>query len=460
MSIASFVRRILKGGPLAPVSNRGGWFPFVAEPFSGAWQQNQSISADTALAYHAVFACVTLIAGDIGKMRVILVKQDDDGIWEETTSPAFSPVLRKQNRFQTHIQFKEWWINSKLIRGNTYALKERDQRGVVVALYLLDPSRVQVLVAPDGSVFYELQEDNLAGLDGKNPIVPASEIIHDRMNCLFHPLVGVSPIFACGTAADQGLRIQSNQQTFFSNNSSPGGLLIAPGNVTDENAKRLKEYWEANYTGEKAGRIAVLSGGMTFTPLRMTAVDSQLIEQLKMTAEIVCSCFHVPPYMIGVGQAPTYNNIEALNQQYYSQCLQTLIESMEICLDEGLGLDVPKDGVQMGTMLDLDGLLRMDTATQMETLAKGVAGSILTPNNARRKLNQSPLAGGDTVYMQQQYFSLADLDKRSASGDPFGKAAPTAPAVPALPAPDPASKDAEEFEAFMSEITKGLEHAI
>jgi phage portal protein BeeE len=27
-------------------------------------------------------------------------------------------------------------------------------------------------------------------------IVPAREIIHDRFNCLFHPLVGISPLYA------------------------------------------------------------------------------------------------------------------------------------------------------------------------------------------------------------------------------------------------------------------------
>ena len=78
-----------------------------------------------------------------------------------------------------------------------------------------------------------------------------------------------------------------------------------------------------------------------YTAMTMTAVDAQLIEQLKMTAETVCSCFHVPPYMIGVGPAPTYNNIEALNQHYYSQCLQVLMEEIEVLLDEGLGSRSP-----------------------------------------------------------------------------------------------------------------------
>jgi phage portal protein BeeE len=59
-------------------------------------------------------------------------------------------VLRKPNRYQNRIKFVETWIASKLLHGNAYILKERDNRGVVVALYVLDPHRVKPLVAPDG----------------------------------------------------------------------------------------------------------------------------------------------------------------------------------------------------------------------------------------------------------------------------------------------------------------------
>src|SRR5690606_40028006 len=101
---------IKRAANLAPVdSGRGGWHPRIREPHSGAWQQNKEITQETQLAYYAVYSCITLIANDIGKLRPRLVQQDEDGIWSETDSPAFSPVLRKPNRYQNHIQFKEWW---------------------------------------------------------------------------------------------------------------------------------------------------------------------------------------------------------------------------------------------------------------------------------------------------------------------------------------------------------------
>lgn len=451
MKLLGFNITRTKAAPPVPVDqNRGGWFR-VLESFTGAWQRNITVDFNTVLANHAVFACMTLIASDISKLRVKLVEQDDNGIWTETDSPAFSPVLRKPNRFQNRIQFWENYILSKLMRGNTYVLLIRDQRNVVIRQIVLAPDRVVPMVSDDGTVFYQLRTDNMSGLQN-DIMVPASEIIHDRFNCLFHPLVGLSPIFAAGVAATQGLAIQSNSAQFFTNKSQPGGVLTAPGSISDETVNRLKEKWTANFTGDNAGKIAVVGDGLKYQPITLSAEDSQLIEQFKWTAEIICSTFHVPPYKIGVGQMPTNNNVQALNVEYYSQCLQVLIEAAELCQDEALGFGKPIDGTTFGTEFDIDNLLRMDSVTQMEVLTK--SAGILEIDEMRATLSRKPTEGGNAVYLQQQNFSLPALAKRDAQPDPF--ASTKAPAAPAV---DPAANDnqmAQEAAAAVIEVLKGF----
>jgi HK97 family phage portal protein len=435
---------------LQSVDNRSAWWPIIRESFAGAWQTNTEITVSNVTTNPTVFACTTLIASDIAKMRIRLVQQDANGIWTEKNVPAFSPVLRKPNHFQNRIQFYENWVTAKLLNGNTYALKQRDKRGAVVKLYILDSNRVTPLVAPNGDVYYELKEDHLSQLRDGSVTAPASEIIHDRQNCFFHPLVGLSSIYACGLAAVQGLNIQENSTRFFASGSNPGGVLTAPLSISQETADRIKAYWDENFTGDNVGKVAVLGDGLKYEAMSVKAVDAQLIEQLKWTSDTICSAFKVPPYMVGVGTAPAYNNIEALNQQYYSQCLQVLIESIELCLDEGLGLttgDIASEGY--GTEFDIDDLLRMDSATMMTYLEAGK--NYLKPNEGRRKLNLPPVAGGDTVLRQQQDFSLSALAKRDALADPFATAKPAAPTPP--PEPSPANPDGK---ASVDLITKGF----
>lgn len=440
-----------------PVGRSGlGWsgffWPVVRESFTGAWQKNVDVRADSVLSYFAVFACVTLIAADIGKLCLRLVVQDADGIWTETSNPAFSPVLRKPNHYQTIIKFVEQWIVSKLIHGNAYVLKQRDARGVVVALFVLNPQRVSVLVAPDGAVYYELATDNLSELPA-DVTVPASEIIHDPMVALYHPLCGVSPIYACGLAAAEGLAIQGNSTRLFTNGARPGGLLLAPGAIGDDTARRLADYWNNNFTGDNVGRVAVLGDGLKYEGMTMNAVDSQLIDQLKWTAENVCACYHVAPYMIGVGPPPPYANVEPLVQLYYSQCLQTLMTSFEKSLDEGLGLLTPINGSQYGTEFDIDDLIWMDSKTRAESAAKS-AGT-LSPNEARAKYyGVGPVEGGESPMVQQQYYSLEALAERDAAG-PFTKPAP-APATPpdgTVGDPNPIA-NVDETAAFAGAIAR------
>ena len=469
MRILGFEVARTKTQNLAAVHSTGGWFGLLRESFAGAWQRNVEVDAPRELlAFSAVFACVTIIASDIAKLRIKLVDEDATGIATEVkTQSPFLPVLAKPNRYQTRIKFMEQWIVSKLLYGNTFALKQRDGRGIVNALYVLDAQRVTPLVADDGSVYYKLAADHLSELSDAIT-VPASEIIHDTMVSLWHPLIGVSPIYACGLSATMGNRIQGNSTKFFDNMSRPSGALTAPGAISDEVAERLKKSWEENFGGNNFGRLAVLGDGLKYEAMTIPANEAQLIEQLKWTVEDVARCFHVPLFKLG-GPEPPRVSVESLNQTYYSDCLQALIESAEACLDEGLSLP---SGYR--TEFDLEGLMRMDTAARYDAKNKAVAGGWMAPNEARAGENLRPVAGGDSPYLQQQNYSLAALAKRDTKADPFATGPKPEPATPAAPVPAPetspapapapaAAKDGKavlEAAALLADIfIKGLEDA-
>jgi len=446
-----FELKRIKAQAYSAVSSTGGWFGVVRESFSGAWQRFVTMDAPKEiLAFSAVYACVTIIASDIAKLGIRLLQEDEDGINSLVPGPSpFLAVLKKPNRFQTWFKFMEQWIVSKLLYGNAYILKERYARGMVVAMYVLDAQRVTPLVADDGGVYYQLSKDYLSGLD--EPVtIPAKEIIHDMMVSLWHPLCGVSPIYACGMSAMMGNRIQANSTRFFQNMSRPSGMLTAPAAIDNETAARLKTQFEENFSGANIGRIAVAGDGLTYVSFgAIPAHDAQLIEQLKWTVEDVARCFHVPTWKLG-DKEPLRTSVESLNQTYYSDCLQALIESAEALLDEGLGLSPPGYHAEF----NLEGLMRMDTAARYAAKGAAVKGGWMAPNEARAGEGLKPVAGGNVPYLQQQNYSLEALAKRDALDDPFATAAP---------ANRPAANDAEAtaVAARLADIyIKGLaEHA-
>lgn len=428
--------------PWANVPARAGWFSTIKESFSGAWQRNVTLSVPDAMTHHVVWACVTLIASDISKLWVSLVEESAEGITTDVTNPAYTPVLRKPNHYQTRIKFYESWMLCKLLRGNAYALKQRDRRGVVTSMYLLDPQRVTPLVAPDSSVYYQVSQDNLSRVPEPGIVVPASEMFHDLMVPLYHPLCGVSPLHALALPILQALNAESHATKVFQNGALPAGILTTPQHISTETAQYLEKYWTENYSGHPE-KIAALGDGLEFKALGlMTALDTQLIDQLKWTAEAICTAFHVPPFMVGVGPLPAYNNIEVLTIQYYQQCLHQLIECLEEVLTLGLSVSDP-----LSVEFDLRGLLRMDTATRVRTATEGIRGGLMAPNEGRKWINLPSVDGGDSVYMQQQQFSLEALAERD-ENKPFSKPAPPAAPPPARPAMTDA-QESRTFEAFL-----------
>lgn len=468
LTLANWAQRLAKPGELRIAEpekqkrtlsgvdgGRGWWSLFnnMVASHLGFQTDSPVINNDQVVRQPTVFACLTLIANDIGKLRPKLMEQVQR-IWSEITSPAFSPVLRKPNRWQTWQQFVTQWVLSLLTEGNAYILKERDKRRVVVALYVLDPTRCRPLVSESGDIFYQLQEDDLSGVFEHLSAVPASEIIHDRINCLFHPLVGLSPIFACGLVATKGLRIEENATRFFANQSQPGGVLTAPSEISDETAARLKAYFEERFTGENAGKVAVLGDGLEYKPMTTNAVDAQLIEQLKWSSAQIAAVFHVPGYLVGAESVPPNNNIEALRIDYYSRCLQTLIEGIENSLDDGLGLLGPMaDGRVLGVELDLSGLLRMDTKTQVEVLKEASGGAFMKIDEARERAGLPSVVGGDTIYKQHQDYPIEILAKREPP-DAAKPAPAPAPAAEEAPAQDDEARAAADAAKAIAEAAR------
>jgi phage portal protein BeeE len=231
MRLFGFDLTLKRANALQPVYGGGerGWqtWSIGGEPFMGGFQQDAHLPRDAVLANWTVFACMTLIAGDVAKMRVKLMQRDGGGLWSETENPAFSPVLRRPNSYQTRQKFLESWIFSKLAHGNAYILKERDARQVVVALYVLDPQCVKPLVATNGDVYYELKADYLA--HRRRERRRAGERDHSRSHVVPAPSAGRPVADLRGRSRRvAGPQIQTNSARFFANMSRPAGILTSP----------------------------------------------------------------------------------------------------------------------------------------------------------------------------------------------------------------------------------------
>lgn len=429
---------------------RDGWRR-ILESFTGAWQRNVEEKRGDLLTYPTLYACISRIASDIGKLPFTLQKLLESGVSTATSNPAYTPVLTKPNGFQTQGQFREYWMIAKLTHGNTYVLKRRDERKVVVDLYILDSCRVQPMVSDAGEVYYQLYTDPLNTLPDGYPaaglIVPASEIIHDRCMTLHHPLIGIPPLAAAHWPALKNMKIMRSATEFFANNAQPGGILTAPAGMSEEDAADVKKYWETEFTGSNAGRVAIIGADMKFTPFAMKSIDSQMVEQMRYSDEQICQPFGIPPFMVGIGTIPSGLGVDGIYQMYYQGGLQTHIEHMEALLNEGLKISAP-----LSVELNLEPLLRMDESKRAEVESKLVGGKIKLPDESRQRFNLAPTPGGNTLWGQQQDYPLGMLADRADWDPNMQPPAPPAPAPAPEPSPPtPPAEPSDEDKALIAE---------
>lgn len=439
-----------------PYYGGGGYTPH--EPFSGAWQKNVANAGardPSILAFSGVYACVTIISQDIAKLAMRVIVLGDDGVSEKIAKDSpYHRVLRKPNKYQTAVDFVQLFVTCRLLRGNAYVFKELDNRGVPRALHLLHPDRVQVLIEPNSKeVFYQYNPWNndmanfsdFATNEG-SIVIPSRYIIHDRINCLYHPLLGTSPLMAAAVTAMTGARILMNSESLFANMARPAGILTAPGTVTDVTAERLKRDFEANYSKGNIGKTAVLGDGLEWKAMVMTSTDAQLIEQLKWTIEDVARAFRVPMYLLADLTRATHKNAEQAAQSYFSGCLQYHIEAIEARFTMDFDLD---ENVQY-VAFNVRTMFRMDITERFSAYKEGIASGVLSPNEAREWEQLGPKKGGDEPRMQMQYVPLSTPTEMLLNGGDKAKPAPTpapAPADAPAPAPAPAAGKSADTDA-------------
>jgi len=384
------------------------------------WQQGYSVRRDGPTAM--VEACVAAYAQTVAMCPGSHWKLREDGGRDRMTGSALTRVLRRPNAYQTISDFLLQQASQLLYAGNSYALALRNDRNEPVELHLFDPRTSRPLIAADGSVFYHLEGNEVAERMLGGPVrVPARDVMHLRLHCPQHPLVGVSPITAAAlqqVAADAAL---AQQVAFFTNQSRPSFVLSTDQILTKEQTDQLRERWEQQAKGLQAGGTPILTAGLKPVPLGVSAQDAQLMALLRMSDQTIATCLRVPHVLVGLSPNGPQGSTESLMGFWLASGLGFLLNHVEEAWGALFGLRGQPDEY---LELDVGALLRPAFKDKIEGLARAVQGGIYAPNEAREDMEKPRVRYGDEPRVQQQVVPLSA----------WGKAQPKTPGPPAPPA--------------------------
>ncbi len=186
--------------------------------------------------------------------------------------------------------------------------------------------------------------------------------------------------------------------------------------VTESDKKKLvKRLAEFSSGIKNAGKVIPIPAGMRVQPLDIKLTDAQFLEIRKYTALQIASAFGVKPDMINDYSKSSYNSSEAQQLSFYVDTLQFILKQYEDELNYKLLLNRE---IKEGYFFKFNEkvLLRTDSSTQAEMLAKLVNNGIYTPNEARRKLDLNGIEYGDKLMMNGNYIPIEQVGEQYKKG--------------------------------------------
>jgi HK97 family phage portal protein len=193
----------------------------------------------------------------------------------------------------------------RLLWGNGYAQKVRNNAGQIVQLWPIRPDRVRVdrekpsEANPGGKVFW-IRDDS-----GVVQRRTTAEILH--LPALgYDGVTGCSPIRAAAEGIGLGIAAEKAAAKLYGSGNMISGVLQTEQRLNKEQAEQLKAGWKAKLSGiESAHDIAVLDSGASFHPVTMPYKDSQFLESRQFQITEIARMFGVPLYLLMETQKST-----------------------------------------------------------------------------------------------------------------------------------------------------------
>ncbi len=385
------------------ISNTDFWLLKAIQRSSGS-AAGVSVTADSALAVSAVYACVKVLAETIASLPLMLYERKGDGKEPASKHPLYPLLHDAPNDLQTSFEWREDLVAHIALRGNTYNQKVESGSGKLLELIPLNPINMNPVVK-DGRVIYEYAYE-----DGKQETFPAGKIWHVKnmpISCSYsgglpEGVIGLSPISVARESVGLSLAADQYGGRYFSNNATVGLALSYPDGVklADSAKQFLKESLAEYAKSENKFKSMILENGGKLEKIGMSNEDSQFLQSRQFQIEEIARIFRVPPIMIGhPTNTMTYASAEQLFLAFATYTIRPWCVRLEQSMNRYL---IPeRERGRYFFEFNLAGLLRGDTKSMYEAFNIGHNGGWLNADEIRSLINMNPLPDGKgKVYLQ------------------------------------------------------------
>ena len=351
------------------------------------------ITEDKAMEIPAVASATNLISSAIAKLPIYLYTTDSEGDAEIIKDDDRLFLLNQEpNEAQTASTLKKRLVTDYLFYGGAYLYARKKVRtNSVKDLYRLPVDKISIIRFEEMGFISKFKihidgqpEDVIKTMDVATILKDTEDGFKPRgiLNEGYRTL---------STALDE----IDYSASILKNGSLPLAVLKSETQLSDEAISRVRQDWEALYTGSgKAGRTVLLEEGLEYQAVSLKPNELELTDSKKNNLAEIARLFNIPESMINAN-ANKYNSNEENNIYFLQYTLEPILVNIEKALNKVLLLESEK---KKGYYFKFDtSAILIITEQERAEIAKTLnETSSVTQNEIRKVLNLPKL---DNNYM-------------------------------------------------------------
>jgi HK97 family phage portal protein len=348
------------------------------------------VTTKTALSISMVWSCVKILSESLSGLPLKLFDDKQSGREQVPGTDRALKLLRKPNPYMTLLNFLKFVVVNMALRGNAFALIERNRNGDPIGLVPLTCDTVKI--DTDDDLLYWVHPKDSEPF----PVSPEN-MLHFKLFSL-DGIIGLSPIEYQAETMGLAKAGQQWSSRFMRKGGFTGGYVIYENFLTRQQESQVMARFPdvRKADTDDIGKMAVLQGNPKIVPAGLSQKDAQFIESQQFQEEALAGIYGVPLWLANrAGKTSIMgSNLEQQLTGFITFGLKPYIDAVEDELNDKI-FRASSRFVEF----TVEGLLRADSAGRASYYQAALGGSggsgWMTINEVREKENQPPLAGDE-----------------------------------------------------------------
>jgi HK97 family phage portal protein len=339
---------------------------------------------DKALTIASFWKGVNIIANSIASFPFRIYKDKEI----QRTSDLYYLLKHKPNEYQTSFEFFNTMILIMLLKGNSFALIVRDEKGTPVAFDIISFNYVEAIIF-EGKLYFKFDGNT-------NKTIINSDLIHFKN--VGAGLLGEDIV----SNFKKNIQINVNSvdytnKIYTGEASSVRGTITYDKALNDKQKDVLRKELANNFSGRNGKRILFLEDGMKLDNINLDPSQTQFLESREFETQEIANMLNVPVFMLKA-ERNTGSGIEQDNIQFYQTSLLPLVTKIEQELQTKL---FTKHEILSGYYIkaNVNNLLRGDSKARGEFYKSLFYLGAISPDEIRELEDMAEEVKGDT-YIQ------------------------------------------------------------